>query len=183
MPVMAITSDVSSIAHSGQVLSRSVTFQFALDPNEQQRALLAKCAGARRFTFNHHLARVKANLEICSTESESPAKGERTDEPTESLSWSAFSFINEFNAWKNGKADNSPLNEDGTKGLHWRHEIPGDVFECASVDAARALENFAASRRGERRGIPVGFPTSKPREGCVRVFGFAIERLQLISRH
>jgi putative transposase len=152
------SSAASPISRSGQVLSRPVTFQFALDPNEQQRILLAKCAGARRFTFNHHLARVKANLEICSAERESLAEGTRTDKPTASVSWSAFSFINEFNAWKNGKADDSPHNEDGTKGLYWRHELPGDVFECASVDAARALENFSASRRGVRRGAPVGFP-------------------------
>jgi putative transposase len=140
------------------VLSRSVTFQFDLDPNERQLILLAKCAGARRFTVNHHLARVKANLDVRSVERESLAEGTRVEEPTASLSWSAFSFINEFNAWKNGKADNSPHNEDGTQGLHWRYELPGDVFECASVDAARALENFSVSRRGERSGTPVGFP-------------------------
>jgi hypothetical protein len=44
------------ISHTGQVLSRAVTFQFALDPNVEQKILLAKGAGARRFTVNHHLA-------------------------------------------------------------------------------------------------------------------------------
>jgi hypothetical protein len=73
------------------VLSRAVTFQFALDPNLEQKILLAKCAGARRFTVNHHLARVKANLDVCSAERQSFAEGERTKEPTASLSWSAFS--------------------------------------------------------------------------------------------
>ena len=155
---MATTSAASPISHSGQVLSRSVTFQFALDPSEQQRILLAKCAGARRFTVNHHLARVKANLDVRSAEREALTEGTRAEEPTASLSWSAFSFINEFNAWKNGKTDDSPHNEDGTQGLQWRHELPGDVFECASVDAARALENFSVSRRGERCGTPIGFP-------------------------
>jgi putative transposase len=145
--------------HTGQVLSRAVTFQFALVPNAQQRILLAKCAGARRFTMNHHLARVKANLDTRSVEREAASADE--DWPgdlTPPLSWSAFSFINEFNAWKNGMTDDSPVNVDGTRGLAWRHELPGDVFECASVDAARALENFSMSRRGERRGVPVGFP-------------------------
>jgi putative transposase len=140
------------------LLSRSVTFQFAIDSSERQRILLAKCAGARRFTVNHHLARVKANLDVRSVEREALAEGTRAEEPAASLSWSAFSFINEFNAWKNGKADDSPHNEDGTKGLLWRHELPADVFECASVDAAHALENFSVSRRGERSGVPVGFP-------------------------
>ena len=77
---------------------------------------------------------------------------------TLSLSWSGFSFINEFNAWKNGQSVDSPVNEDGSRGLAWHHELPGDIFECASVDAARALENFSASRWGERSGAVVGFP-------------------------
>ncbi|HVB69954.1 MAG TPA: RNA-guided endonuclease TnpB family protein [Acidimicrobiales bacterium] len=141
------------------MLSRAVTFQFALDPNVEQRVIFAKCAGARRFTMNHHLARVKANLEVRSTEREVLSAGGDTCEPsTPSLSWSAFSFINEFNAWKNGQSEDSPTNDDRTRGLAWRHELPGDVFECASVDSARALENFSASRRGERSGTPVGFP-------------------------
>jgi putative transposase len=141
------------------VLSRAVTFQFALDPNLEQRIIFAKCAGARRYTVNHHLARVKANLDIRSTEREALSEYADPREPsTPSLSWTSFSFINEFNAWKNGEADDSPVNEDGTSGLAWRYELPNDVFECASVDAAQALENYAASRRGERSGRPVGFP-------------------------
>jgi putative transposase len=146
-------------SRSGHVLSRAVTFQFALDPNAQQRILLDKCAGARRFTVNHHLARVRANLDVRSTEREALGDvGETTEPSTPSLSWSGFSFINEFNAWKNGQSDDSPLNDDGSCGLAWRHEIPSDVFECASVDTARALENFSSSKRGERSGTPVGFP-------------------------
>lgn len=141
------------------MLSRAVTFQFALDPNLEQRVLLAKCAGARRYTVNHHLARVKANLEARSSERDDLTdEGTPRQPSTPSLSWTAFSFINEFNAWKNGQSDDSLVNEDGTRGLAWRHELPGDVFECASVDAARALENFSASRRGERSGTPAGFP-------------------------
>ena len=147
------------LSHVGQVLSRAVTFQFALDPNVEQRVLFAKCAGARRFTVNHHLARVKTNLDARSTEREVLGEvGESLEPSTPSLSWLGFSFINEFNAWKNGESVDSPVNEDGSRGLVWRHELPGDVFECASVDAARALENFSASRRGKRCGTPVGFP-------------------------
>lgn len=154
----------SIITHTGQVLSRAVTFQFALDPNVEQRILLAKCAGARRFTVNHHLARVKANLDARTAERYVLSdKGARCEPSTPSMSWAAFSFINEFNDWKNGKSVDSLINEDGTRDLAWRHELPGDVFECASVDAARALENFSASRRGERNGTPVGFPRFQPK--------------------
>jgi len=156
---MTSRPSASTISHIGQVLSRAVTFQFALDPNVEQKVLLAKCAGARRFTVNHHLARVKTNLDARSSEREASSDDATASEPlTPSLSWSGFSFINEFNAWKNGDSDDSPISEDGSRGLAWRHELPGDVFECASVDAARALENFAASRRGERGSAPVGFP-------------------------
>ncbi len=141
------------ISSTGQVLSRSVTFQFALDPTEEQRVLFAKCAGARRFTVNHHLARVKENLDRRSAEKDLPV-GPRLP----SLSWSWVSFVNEMNAWKNGQLDSSPVNDDGTRGLVWRHEVPSDVFECASVDAARALKNWSDSKKGARRGTPVGFP-------------------------
>ncbi|MFN7151432.1 MAG: hypothetical protein ACK4V6_18385, partial [Microthrixaceae bacterium] len=71
--------------------------------------------------------------------------------------------INEFNAWKNGQAPDSPVNEDGTVGLIWRSEVPADVFECASFDAARALGNFSNSRAGARSGRPVGFVKFKSR--------------------
>ena len=156
---VATRPTTASLSRSGQVLSRAVTFQFAIDPNVEQRILFAKCAGARRFTLNHHLARVRANLDARSAEREVLGEvGESAEPSTPSLSWSGFSFINEFNAWKNGETDDSPVNEDGSCGLAWRHELPNDVFECASVDAARALENFSASRRGERAGTPVGFP-------------------------
>ena len=78
------------VSHTGQNLTRAVTFQFALDPTADQRALFSKCAGARRFTVNYHLARVKANLDARELERE--VIGEPM---TKSLSWSGFSFINE----------------------------------------------------------------------------------------
>jgi len=96
---VAPPSTTAPSSHSGQLLSRAVTFQFALDPNLEQRVLLAKCAGARRYTVNHHLARVKANLEARSSERDDLTDGGTPRQPsTPSLSWTAFSFINEFNA-------------------------------------------------------------------------------------
>src|SRR5665213_3027129 len=102
---MATTTAAAPTSHSGQVLSRAVTFQFALDPNVEQRILFAKCAGTRRFTVNHHLARVKANLNARSIEREASSEPDAPFElPTPSLSWSGLSFINEFNDWNNGLA-------------------------------------------------------------------------------
>lgn len=49
------------------------------------------------------------------------------------------------------------------RGLPWRGEVNADVFECASVDAAQALGNFVASRKGTRAGARVGLPRFKSR--------------------
>src|ERR1700688_4804139 len=84
------------VSHTDQVFTRSVTFQFALDPTQEQQVLFAQCAGARRFTFNHHVARVKENLDIRAAEKIGEDGVER-EPTTKSLSWSDISFINEFN--------------------------------------------------------------------------------------
>jgi putative transposase len=143
------------VSHTGITLSRSVTFQVALDPTIEQSVLFAKCAGSRRFAFNHHVARVKENLDARTAQKLDEVEPEQM---TASLSWSKFSFINEFNAWKNGRLDTSPENEDGTRGLAWRGEIPESVFECASSDAAQALKNWSDSKNGQHLGAAVGFP-------------------------
>jgi hypothetical protein len=79
------------ISHAGEVLSRAVTFQFALDPNAEQMILFAKCSGARRFTVNHHLARVRANLDARSAELAALSEIEELPEPpTPSLSWTVM---------------------------------------------------------------------------------------------
>ena len=135
------------ISRTGEVLSRSVAFQFTLDPTTSQRVLFAKCAGARRSTYNHHIGRVKENLDVRATQREELGAGEGPLTP--SLSWSGFSLINEFNAYKNGKLEYSPVGEDGTRGLTWRGEIPESVFECASVDAATALKNWNECKEGD----------------------------------
>jgi putative transposase len=147
-------------------LTRACAFKFALDPTRSQQNMFWRYAGARRFAYNHHLARVKDNLEVRATELEA---GVAQDELTPGLSWSKFSFINYFNQWKTGRTTDSPVNDDGTVGLAWRTEVCADVFECASVDAASALKNWKESSAGARKGRRVGFPqfdakhSSKPR--------------------
>lgn len=130
-----------------------MAFSFTLDPTLEQRILFAKCAGARRVAFNHHLGRVKESLYVRSSE-----KAYCGAALTPGLSWSKISFINEFNAWKNGQLESSPVNDDATRGLSWRGEIPESVFECASSDAAQALANWDGSKKGQRAGAVVGFP-------------------------
>jgi putative transposase len=143
-------------APSGEALTREVAFRFELDPNNAQRSLLAQNAGAARATFNHQIGRVKKNLDIRAAEKELLGAA-----VTPGLSWAKFSLIKETTAWKNGTSPESPLNEDGTRGLAWRGAVSCDVFECASVDAAEALGNFASSLAGTRAGERVGFPYFK----------------------
>ena len=148
------TKPDDSVHHSGTTkLTREVTFQFTLSPTQYQSSLFAQCAGARRKCFNHHLGRVKENMYVRSSEKQYCGAS-----LTPSLSWSKFSLINHFNAWKTGRDEDSPRNDDGTRGLSWRGEVPESVFECASADAAQALENWDTSRRGARKGPTVGFP-------------------------
>jgi putative transposase len=145
---------------TGVALTRVVSFRFALDPTrDQERALLAH-AGAARFTFNHHIGRVKANLDQRAAERSYDIPDAAL---TPSLSWSKFSCINEFNQFKNGQLPASPVNADGTVGLSWRNEVSAYVFEIASVNAAQALANFSESRKGLRKGKAAGFPKFKNR--------------------
>lgn len=117
--------------------------------------------------FNHHLARVKANLDQRAAE-RSYGVSERDQTPL--LSWSKVSFINHMNAWKNGQLPSSPTVDDGTRGLAWRGVVSSDVFETASVNAAQALANWSASRRGNRAGKAVDFPRFKSKHRTAPVF-------------
>jgi putative transposase len=172
MPVAAaVKDDTALVSHTGVPLMRSTTFKFTLDPNREQHQRLLAHAGAARLAFNHHLGRVKANLD--------QRAAERTYDMadadlTPSLSWSKVSFINEMNAWKDGRATDARVafDEDGNevRGLPWRSEVSADVFECASVNAAQALKNWSDSRKGGRAGKAAGFPRFKSRHRTAPAF-------------
>jgi putative transposase len=155
------------VSATGVLLSRPVAFRFALDPTGAQHATLMAHAGAARFAFNHHLGRVKANMDQRLAEA---SYGIPPAELTPSLSWSRVAFINEFNAWKTGRLPSSPTNADGSRGLSWRGAVSQDVFECASVNAAQALANFSASRTAGREGKLSGFPKFKSRHASTPSF-------------
>lgn len=148
-------------SHTGVKLTRDVTFRYALDPTEVQAEQFRRYAGAARYTFNHHLGRITRNIK--DQRSAERSYGIPDGQLTPSLSWSAFTFINEFNAFKNGHLPYSPINDDGTVGLAWKKEVSGDVFESASGNAATALGHLTGSRDGTRAGGAVGFPQFKTR--------------------
>jgi putative transposase len=159
------------VSHTGVPLSRATTFRFALDLNQAQHQLLLAHAGAARLAFNHHLGRVKANLDQRAAER---SYGVAEADLTPSLAWSRVSFINEMNAWKDGRAPDAPVSVDTdgneVRGLPWRGEVSTDVFETASVNAAQALANWSASRTGARAGKAAGFPRFKSRHRTAPAF-------------
>lgn len=156
------------VSQTGHALVRRVSFRNALDVTDGQSQLLCSYAGARRFAYNHHVGRIKANLDARDAEGKAGVVKEQMTPP---LSWSAQSFINEFNAWKNDKLPTSPVGDDGGRGLAWRGEISADVFECASVDTARAFTHFSESEKGARAG-----------RGGGRHHGLRRRRQQIASR-
>lgn len=163
VPVAAGSADIL-VSHTGVPLTRSTTFTFTLDVNHEQHQRLLAHAGASRLAFNHHIGRVKANLDQRAAERSYDVNEEVL---TPSLSCSKVSFINEMNKWKDGRAPDARVEvlDDGTvvRGLAWRGEVSADVFETASVNAAQALKNWSDSRKGARAGKAAGFPRFKSR--------------------
>ncbi len=155
------------VSHTGVRLSRATTFRFTLEVTAAQHQRLLAHAGASRLAFNHHLGRVKANLDQRMAER---TYGVAVADLTPSLSWSKVSFINHVNTWKDGRDPDAPINADGSPGLTWRGEVSADVFETASVNAAQALANWSSSRNGERAGRASGFPRFKSRHKTAPAF-------------
>jgi putative transposase len=158
------TDDTPLVSHTGVPLTRSTTLRFTLAPNQEQHHRLLAQACAARLAFNHHIGRVKANLDQRAAER---TYGIADADLTPSLSWSKVSFINEMNSWKDGRAPDARVTVDPdtgevVRGLAWRGEVSADVFECASVNAAQALKNWTDSRKGARAG-KAGFPKFKSR--------------------
>jgi putative transposase len=155
------------LSHTGLPLTRAMSFRFTLDVSDAQEQVLLQHAGASRLAFNHHLGRVKANLAQRAAEK---SYGVPESELTPVLSWSKVSFINHMNAWKDGRDPAAVVNSDGTRGLSWRSDVSADVFETASVNAARALANWAKSRNGEHAGKASGFPRFRSKHKTAPAF-------------
>jgi putative transposase len=123
------------------VLDRPTAFRFTLDASGPLEPTLWGYAGAARYAFNQARRQYGQPL----------VKGP----------WSAFDQINSFTAWKLGKASDSPVNADGSRGLAWRNEVCQDVFECAVVDLGQALANWQDARSRGARSAGSGFPDAR----------------------
>jgi len=124
-----------------------LAYRFALDPTPRQERALRSHAGAARVAFNWGLARVKANLSQREAEKSYGITG---DDLTPSISWSLYSLRKDWNAAKDVVAP-------------WWGECSKEAFNTGLDQLARALKNWTDSRRGKRKGKPVGFPRFKTR--------------------
>ena len=110
-----------------------------LDPTPSQERRLAANAGGARFAYNFMLRRVKASL--------SGNVGR--------VEWSHYSLRREWNAWKDDVAP-------------WWRENSKESYSYGLECLAKALKNWADSRRGRRSGRRVGFPRLKSRKTMIR---------------
>jgi len=117
---------------------RSVGFCFTLDVGVEVEVRLGRWAGASRVAYNTLLAQVKAGLDVRAAER--AASGAATTK----VAWSRWDLIRGASRLR--------------RELSWGEEVPAAVFECAAVDLAAGLSNWAASRAGRRRGKKIGFP-------------------------
>jgi putative transposase len=115
---------------------RMEAFDFALDPTAAERRLLASHAGARRFAFNWGLGVVKNRLNAWE------------HDPDVQVPWTLAQLRKEWNAAKDQVAA-------------WWSECSKEAFSSGLADLAAALDAWAKSRRGERKGRRVGFPRFK----------------------
>ena len=124
-----------------------LAYRYALNPTPAQERALRSHAGAARVAFNWGLALVKANLSQREAERSYGITG---DDLTPNVSWSLYSLRKAWNAAKDTVAP-------------WWAECSKEAFNTGLDALARALKNWGDSRRGKRKGKPVGFPRFRSR--------------------
>jgi transposase len=119
-----------------------LAYRYALNPTPAQERDLRSQAGAARVAFNWGLARVRAVMDQRAGEATYPIAG---DDLTPSMSWSLYWLRKSWNAVK------------GTVSPWWA-ECSKEAFGTGLDQLPRAMKNWGDSRRGKRKGRPVGFP-------------------------
>jgi putative transposase len=138
-------------------------FRFEVEPTTpDQPARIAQHFGARRFTYNWALARVKANLDARAADPTVPA-----------LRWS---FYDLRHTWNQAKHQVAP----------WWRACSKEAYASGIADLVAALHNWSDAKHGNRAGGRlVGFPRFKARHrdrGRVR-FTTGGMRLEPDRRH
>jgi putative transposase len=112
-------------------------YRFALDPSPAQRRTLASHAGAARFAWNWGLA-------MC-----------RDRYGAEGRWYSGIELHKLWNQVKKADPD-----------LAWWEQNSKCAYQEAFRDLDRALKDFTESKKGERKGLRLGFPRFKKRGKC-----------------
>lgn len=118
-------------------------YRFALDPTPGQERDLWSHAGAARFARNHMLDLVKAVMDQRSAER---SYGIAEVDLTPPLGWSLPALRKEWNRRKETAAP-------------WWAENSKEAYNTGLDSLARSLDAWSKSRKGQRAGRPVGFPT------------------------
>jgi len=119
-------------------------YRFALDPAPAQERMLRSHAGAARFAWNWGLARCQQRYQ---------AEGR----------WYSGSELHKL--WNAGKK--------ADPALAWWAGNSKCVYQEAFRDLDRALRDFIASKKGQRKGKRLGFPRFKKRGRCRDSFRFS----------
>jgi putative transposase len=144
-----------------------VAYRFALDPTPRQVRALRSNAGAARVAFNWGLARVKANLSQREAERSYGLTG---DDLTPSVNWTLYGLRKDWNAAKDEVAP-------------WWAECSKEAFNTGLDQLARALKNWSDSKKGKRKGKPVGFPRFKSRRKSHPSIRFTTGAFRCEARH
>jgi putative transposase len=124
-------------------------YRFALDPSPRQLRALESHCGAARFAFNHMLDAVKKNLDQRAAER---SYGIADEALTPAQGWSLPKLRK---TWNQHKPVVAP----------WWQANSKEAYNSGLDALARALQNWASSRAGERARGAVGFPRYK-RKHC-----------------
>ncbi len=112
-------------------------YRFALDPSPAQERMLRSHAGAARFAWNWGLAKCRERYE---------AEGK----------W--YSAMDLHKLWT--------VTKKADPALSWWPENSKCTYQEAFRDLDRALKDYVASKKGERKGRRLGFPRFKKRSSC-----------------
>jgi putative transposase len=118
-----------------------------LEPTSAQVESLLRHCGAARFVFNHVLARV---LAIRAQRAAEASYGIAEDDLTP---WQGWSLPGLRRTWNQVKPMVAP----------WWGEVSKEAFNTGLDALSRALNNWQASRSGDRKGRRVGLPRFKSR--------------------
>jgi len=132
----------------------------ALAPTPSQDRALRSHAGAARVAFNWGLGRVKANLSQRAAEK---SYAIADTDLTPYVDWSSYGLRK---AWNAAKAAVAP----------WWAENSKEAYATGLERLARALKNWSASRRVQRKGAKVGFPRFRSKQKAVPSVRFTTAR-------